>query len=199
MNNQYRIDYVVTTSVFLAVATGFHWPIHQCYINNAFLHGFFDEDIFMDPPAGYEVPLGKSLNDYCLFVKGSTDSLIIVLIYVDDLLITGPSEVLIAEVKNFLDATFSIKDLGYAKYFLGLEIARSTVGTSVTQHKYIHDLIIDTGLEHCKPVSTPLPLGLKLSSHSSPRLADSEPYCRLVDRLLYLGFIAPTSLMVPNS
>ncbi|XP_020553679.1 uncharacterized protein LOC110012889 [Sesamum indicum] len=139
----------------------------------------------MDPPAGYEVPLGKvcKLKRSLYGLKQPS----------------RPSEVLIAEVKNFLDATFSIKDLGYAKYFLGLEIARSTVGTSVTQHKYIHDLIIDTGLEHCKPVSTPLPLGLKLSSHSSPRLADSEPYCRLVDRLLYLGFIAPTSLMVPNS
>ena len=131
------------------------------------------------------------MNDYCLFVKGSGDSLVIVLVYVDDLLITGPSEELITEVKQFLDDVFSIKDLGYAKYFLGLEIARSPAGTWVTQHKYIRDLIADTGLDQCRPASTPLPLGLKLSSSSSPKLIDPEPFCRLVGRLLYLGFTRP--------
>ncbi|KAL2242415.1 UNVERIFIED_CONTAM: Retrovirus-related Pol polyprotein from transposon RE1 [Sesamum indicum] len=215
---------VVTVRVFLTVATGLKWPIHQCDINNAFLHGFLDEDIFMEAPAGYDVPSGKvcklkrslyglkqasrqwnqeltsklvqfgfiqSLNDYCLFVKGSGDSLVIVLVYVDDLLITGPSEELITEVKQFLDDVFSIKDLGYAKYFLGLEIARSPAGTWVTQHKYIHDLIADTGLDQCRPASTPLPPGLKLSSSSSPKLLDPESFRRLVGRLLYLGFTRP--------
>ncbi|KAL2237435.1 UNVERIFIED_CONTAM: Retrovirus-related Pol polyprotein from transposon RE1 [Sesamum indicum] len=119
------------------------------------------------------------MNDYCLFVKGSDDSLVIVLVYVDDLLITGPSELLITEVKKFLDDVFSIKDLGYAKYFLRLEIARSPVGTWISQHKYIRDLIADTGLEQCRPASTPLPLDLKLYSQSSPSLTDPEPFCRL--------------------
>ncbi|KAL2243082.1 UNVERIFIED_CONTAM: Retrovirus-related Pol polyprotein from transposon RE1 [Sesamum indicum] len=198
---------VVTVRVFLTVATGSCWPIHQVDINNAFLHGFLDEDIYMEAPAGYNVPSGKccklqrslyglkqasrqwnqelttklihfgftqSLNDYCLFVKGSSASLIILLVYVDDLLITGPSELLINEVKSFLDAAFSIKDLAYAKYFLGLEIARSYVG-----------------FDQCKPASTPLPLGLTLSSQSSPSLDDPEPFRRLVGRLLYLGFTRP--------
>ncbi|KAL2232264.1 UNVERIFIED_CONTAM: Retrovirus-related Pol polyprotein from transposon RE1 [Sesamum indicum] len=215
---------MVTVRVFLAVSTAFKWAIHQCDINNAFLHGFLDEDIFMEAPAGYDVPPGKvcklkrslyglkqasrqwnqeltaklvhfgfiqSLNDYCLFVKGSNSSLVIVLVYVDDLLITGPSESLIAEVKKFLDDAFSIKDLGYAKYFLGLEIARSPAGTWITQHKYVRDLLADTGLDQCKPAPTPLPLGLKLCSQSSPKLEDPAPYRKLVGRLLYLGFTRP--------
>ncbi|KAL0350148.1 UNVERIFIED_CONTAM: Retrovirus-related Pol polyprotein from transposon RE1 [Sesamum radiatum] len=117
--------------------------------------------------------------------------ILMLLVYVDDLLLTGPSESLIIEVKKYLDVVFSIKDLGYAKYFLGLEIARSSTGTSVTQCKYIQDIIADTGLEHSKPTSTPLPLGLKLISHNLPALEDLEPFRRLVGRLMYLGFTRP--------
>ncbi|KAL0306939.1 UNVERIFIED_CONTAM: hypothetical protein Sradi_6111200 [Sesamum radiatum] len=47
-------------------------------------------------------------------------------VYVDDVLIAGPSKAMITELKQDLDNLFTIKDLGVAKYFLGLEIARSS-------------------------------------------------------------------------
>ncbi|KAL0344222.1 UNVERIFIED_CONTAM: Retrovirus-related Pol polyprotein from transposon RE2 [Sesamum angustifolium] len=133
----------------------------------------------------------QSPHDHCLFTKATTTGLLVILVYVDDLLLTGCSESLINEVKVYLDDAFTIKDLGYAKYFLGLEIARSSAGTSVTQHKYVRDIITDAGLENCRPVSTPLLVGLNLTSHAQPALADPEPYRRLVGRLFYLGFTRP--------
>ncbi|KAL0453984.1 UNVERIFIED_CONTAM: Retrovirus-related Pol polyprotein from transposon RE1 [Sesamum latifolium] len=81
--------------------------------------------------------------------------------------------------------------MGHVKYFLGLEIARSSAGTSVAQQKYIWDLIANVGLEHAKSAVTPLPLGLKLTSCGGIVLADPEPYCRLIGRLLYFGFTRP--------
>ncbi|KAK4381882.1 Retrovirus-related Pol polyprotein from transposon RE1 [Sesamum angolense] len=81
--------------------------------------------------------------------------------------------------------------IGYAKYFHGLEIAGSSTGTSITQCKYSRDIIANTWLEHFKPASTPLPLGLKLTSHNLPALEDPEAFCRLVGRLMYLGFTRP--------
>ncbi|KAL0460027.1 UNVERIFIED_CONTAM: Retrovirus-related Pol polyprotein from transposon RE1 [Sesamum latifolium] len=186
----------VTVRTLLAVASGNRWPIHQVDINNAFLHGFLDEDIYMTAPDGYQISSGKvcklkrslyglkqasrqwnfeltaklisygftqSSHDYCLFFKDTA----------------------------FLHFEFTIKDLGPAKYFLGLEIARSAAGTSVTQHKFIRDIIQDAGLVNAKPTLTPLPLGLKLSSHNSPVLTDSEPFRRLIGRLLYLNFTRP--------
>ncbi|KAL0374404.1 UNVERIFIED_CONTAM: Retrovirus-related Pol polyprotein from transposon RE1 [Sesamum radiatum] len=214
----------VTVRTLLAVASSFAWPIHQVDINNAFLHGFLEEDIYMLPPDGYSIPAGKvcklrrslyglkqasrqwnreltdkllgygfsqSPHDYCLFTKNTDTGLLILLVYVDDVLLTGPSLSQINAAKEFLDSEFTIKNLGPAKYFLGLEIARSTAGTSVMQHKYIRDILQDTGLATCKPTSTPLLLGLKLSSASSPPLSDPEPYRRLVGRLLYLSFTRP--------
>ncbi|KAL0433769.1 UNVERIFIED_CONTAM: putative mitochondrial protein [Sesamum latifolium] len=117
--------------------------------------------------------------------------ILILLVYVDDVLLTGPFEAEIVEVKCFLDSEFTIKNLGPAKYFLGLEIARCAAGTSITQHKYVHDIIKDAGLNTCKPVSTPLPLGVKLSAHDTDPLPDPSPHRRLVGRLIYLSFTRP--------
>ena len=70
----------------------------------------------------------QSVHDHCLFIKRSSTSFLALLVYVDDVLITGTNESDILQVKCFLHSVFSIKDLGYAKYFLGLEIARSPKG-----------------------------------------------------------------------
>ncbi|KAL0436217.1 UNVERIFIED_CONTAM: Retrovirus-related Pol polyprotein from transposon RE1 [Sesamum radiatum] len=113
------------------------------------------------------------------------------LVYVDDILLTGPSENSIADVKRYLDDLFTIKDLGYAKYFLGLEIARSHDGTSITQRKYIEDIIADTGMSDARPALTPLPQGLKFSVDEGILLPEPSQYRRLVVRLLYLGFTRP--------
>jgi len=48
---------LITVRVFIALATAKHWPLHQLDINNAFLHGFIDEDVYMLPPEGYATGL----------------------------------------------------------------------------------------------------------------------------------------------
>ncbi|XP_020547406.1 uncharacterized protein LOC110011562 [Sesamum indicum] len=188
----------VTVRLFLALATAFQWPLHQVDINNAFLHGYLDEEIFMTTPEGYFVPPGHAFtqaflsgHDDCLFFKALPFGFIGLLVYVDDVLLMAPSLDLISQVKVYLDGLFSIKDLGCARYFLGLQIARSAAGTSITKSKYIHDIIRDCGLQSAKLVATPLPSGIKLHSASSAPLADPERYRRLVGRLLYLCFTRP--------
>lgn len=109
----------------------------------------------------------------------------------DDLLLTGNSEAEIHKVKRFLDHKFSIKDLNYAKYFLGLEITRSLDGIYVNQRKYILDMLEDAGLLGCKSVLTPLPKGVRFCSSEGTLLADPQRYRRLIGRLLYLGFTRP--------
>ncbi|KAL0449783.1 UNVERIFIED_CONTAM: Retrovirus-related Pol polyprotein from transposon RE2 [Sesamum latifolium] len=133
----------------------------------------------------------QSSHDYCLFVKGSGSSFIALLVYVDDVLLTGASLINLNEVKHYLDSLFTIKDLGFAKYFLGLELARSPQGTCITQSKYLRDIITDCGLEDARPVSTPLPPGIKFDAESGPLLSSPDCYRRLVGRLLYLGFSRP--------
>ncbi|KAL0462387.1 UNVERIFIED_CONTAM: Retrovirus-related Pol polyprotein from transposon TNT 1-94 [Sesamum latifolium] len=59
-----------------------------------------------------------TLSPHDHFTKGT--SFLALLVYVDDILITEPSLACIQEVKTYLDRLFTIKDLGFAKYFLGL-------------------------------------------------------------------------------
>ncbi|KAL2248242.1 UNVERIFIED_CONTAM: Retrovirus-related Pol polyprotein from transposon RE1 [Sesamum indicum] len=75
----------------------------------------------------------QSVHDHYLFVKLSCSSLMALLVYVDDILITGPSLDDIDQVKWYLRKLFSIKDMGHASYFLGHEIARSASGLYVAQ------------------------------------------------------------------
>jgi hypothetical protein len=76
-----------------------------------------------------------------LFTGKGKSSFIAILVYVDDLLVSGDSLTEIEDIKRLLDSHFSIKDLGQLKYFLGLEVARNKEGKSLTQRKYCLDLL----------------------------------------------------------
>jgi hypothetical protein len=60
---------------------------------------------------------------------------------VDDIILTGDYEEEMVRLKKLLAKEFEIKDLGYLKYFLGMEVARSRKGIYVSQRKYILDLL----------------------------------------------------------
>lgn len=74
----------------------------------------------------------------------TSQGFVCVLVYVDDLLITGSDSSMITKTKSCLHSTFPIKDLGTLKYFLGLEIARNKTGICLHQRKYNLDIIKDT-------------------------------------------------------
>ncbi|KAM2356611.1 hypothetical protein ACFX1X_005689 [Malus domestica] len=67
----------------------------------------------------------QSRADYSLFTCITGHSITVVLIYVDDMIITGNDHEAIQRLKHFLHRQFRIKDLGPLKYFLGIEVARS--------------------------------------------------------------------------
>lgn len=96
----------------------------------------------------------QSSHDHCLFTKRGGIDFLALVVYVDDALITGPSENIIKEVKDQLHEAFTIKDLGQASYFLGVELLKTKKGLYVNQRKYILDILDDAGLTGVKPTST---------------------------------------------
>ncbi|GKE49022.1 cysteine-rich receptor-like protein kinase 8, partial [Tanacetum coccineum] len=78
----------------------------------------------------------QSKTDYLLFVKKKDQSFTVVLVYVDDLLITGNNEDQICSIKSQLSFVFHVKDLGEISYFLGLEVCKSSQGIFISQHIY---------------------------------------------------------------
>jgi len=107
-------------------------------------------------------------------------------VYVDDLLITGDDDQIISQLKTSLYAAFTIKDLGLAKYFLGIKLAGSSLGTFLSQRKYIMDILTNAGLTAAKPTKFPMAKGLKLSTETGVWLSNPEAYRRIIGRLLYL-------------
>lgn len=83
----------------------------------------------------------QSTHDHRLFSLKRSNCFLILLVYVDDVLIAGNSKSEIIKVKYFLHKKFTIKDLGHAKYFLGLEITRFDSELFVNQRKYALDLL----------------------------------------------------------
>ncbi|XP_057418749.1 uncharacterized mitochondrial protein AtMg00810-like [Lotus japonicus] len=81
--------------------------------------------------------------------------------------------------------------MGEAKFFLGLEIARSTARIVLNQRKYALELLSDSGLLGCKPATTPMDSSQKLSATIGKPLSDISSYCRLIGRLLYLTTTRP--------
>lgn len=82
----------------------------------------------------------QSKSDYSLFTKRSSLDFTTILVYVDDLVLTGTDLSKINNVKALLDQKFNIKDLGTLKYFLGFEVARTEQGICINQRKYALDM-----------------------------------------------------------
>lgn len=90
-------------------------------------------------------------------------SLVILMVYVDDILLAGSNIPEMTTLKSFLDAQFKIKDLGWVHYFLGLEITSHPSGYLMNQHKYASYLLEEFVCSHLTLVSTPLDLSMKLT------------------------------------
>ncbi|GAU31183.1 hypothetical protein TSUD_316080 [Trifolium subterraneum] len=129
--------------------------------------------------------------DHTLFTKFSQDGKIAVLIvYVDDIVLTGNDTDEMGRVKEKLAVDFEIKDLGSMRYFLGMEVARSKDGIVVSQQKYILDLLKETGMSGCRPADTPMDPNAKLWEKGSVPV-DTGRYQRLVGKLIYLSHTRP--------
>ncbi|KAL1213292.1 Retrovirus-related Pol polyprotein from transposon RE2 [Cardamine amara subsp. amara] len=133
----------------------------------------------------------QALTDYSLFTLERDDHRIHILVYVDDLIITGNSMKATEEFKTYLSTCFHMKDLGPLKYFLGIEVARNSTGIYICQRKYALDIICETCLLGAKPASFPLEQNNKLATSASPLLIEPQKYRRLLGRMIYLVVTRP--------
>lgn len=196
-----------TIRTILTLAVSFGSPVRQLDVNNAFLNGFLQEDVFMRQPEGFvdrEKPqhvckLVKALyglkqaprawfdrlritllkwgfqNSKCdtsLFFLRTGKLQVFVLIYVDDILITGNCFDFLSRFIKNLNTLFSLKDLGPLNYFLGIEAHRDSSGLYLSQEKYINDLLKKFNMSNCAPVSTPMVTGRKFSAQDGKPMED---------------------------
>lgn len=216
-----RITYVRSLLVVVAVRK---WKLSQMDVKNAFLYGDLEEDVYMQPPPGYDCPpskvchlqkalyglkqasracfskissrleqLGFTLSPYdtALFVRNTDKGKILLLLCVDDMIITGDDDDGILDLKNSLSEQFEMKDLGVLSYFLGLEVSLDKSGYYLTQAKYASDLLSRAGITDSKIASTPLEANVKFGPSDGKLLSDPAFYRKLLRSLIYLTNTRP--------
>ena len=94
----------------------------------------------------------------CLFVKKKGDNISLVSIYVDDGGVATADEKERQQLMGFLCKRFQMKNLGVMKYFIGMEIHQGEVPRTIQLHQkgYIEKMLLQYGMQDCKPVSTPM-------------------------------------------
>ena len=120
---------------------------------------------------------------YCLT---SPEKCVYLIVYVDDIVITGNDVGKISQLKEHLCHHFQTKDLGTLKYFLGIEVAQSKEGVVISQRKYALDILKETGMIDCKAVDCPMDPNQKLMAEQGEVFSDPERYRRLVGNLFIL-------------
>lgn len=127
--------------------------------------------------------------DPCFFFSKDPGWKCGVYVHVDDLCIMGQNT---QQFKDLINARFDMEDLGECTYFLGMRITRDRVNRTITlyQDKYVESMLIEYGMEECRPISTPMIPNTHLVPATEEEKADfvktGENYRRAVGLLNYL-------------
>ncbi|KAJ0600057.1 putative RNA-directed DNA polymerase [Helianthus annuus] len=126
-----------------------------------------------------------------LFVYSSGGTLLYLLVYVDDIILTGNNSQAIDQVVRNLSMSFAIQDMGRLSYFLGIEILYSGQDILLSQQKYINELLQRAGLSNAHPVDSPITPGVKLALGDSSPFENPVKYRQVVGALQYVTLSRP--------
>ncbi|XP_023881757.1 uncharacterized mitochondrial protein AtMg00810-like [Quercus suber] len=129
--------------------------------------------------------------DSSLFVFASHQTIIYLLVYVDDIIITGNSSSQVSHLVTALSKAFELKDLGALSYFLGIQIVPSKFGLTLCQSKYAFNVLHRFKMENSKPTKTPCCPSVRLTPFDGSALSDPTEYRSMVGALQYLTFTRP--------
>ena len=126
--------------------------------------------------------------DSSLFVFYSHQTIIYLLMYVDDIIIIGNSSSQVSHLVTALSKAFELKDLAALSYFLGIRIVPSKFGLTLCQSKYASDVLHRFKMENSKPTKTPCCPNVRLTPFDGSVLPNSSAYRSMVGALQYLTF-----------
>lgn len=116
---------------------------------------------------------------------------VLVLIYVDDILITSDCPAFIEKFIARLNSVFAFKDMGPLHYYLRVEVHTTDDGMYLLQSKYISELLHHAGLSHLKSCPTPAVTGKRFSTFEREPMSNPTLYRSILGALQYLTHTRP--------
>ena len=169
---------LITVHLVLIIVVSYGWNIHQLDVHNAFLNDILQDEVYMAQPlSSYVCRFHKSLYglkqaprawynrlskflifigfqaskvDTSLFTLSLDGAMIYLLVYVDDILLTGSNSALLHRLITLLQIEFKFRDLDFVHFFLDIEVKLATMGILLSRHKYALDIIQRAGMTSCK-------------------------------------------------
>lgn len=133
----------------------------------------------------------NSTADTSVFTYIEGKNILYILVYIDDIIVTGSSAHLVDAIIHVLSNRFSLKQPADLNYFLGIEVTRTASGLRLMQRRYILDLLAKVNMQETNQVSTPLATFPKLTLRSGNALACPKEYRMVIGSLQYLAFTRP--------
>lgn len=155
----------LTETVYMRQPVGFvdkTQPDHVCLLHKS-LYGLKQSPrAWFDKFSSFLLEFGFkcSIKDPSLFVFSRGKDVIMLLLYVDDMLITGNKSEAMKKFLYEINNQFRMKDLGKMEYFLGIQAQYDKNGVFLTQERYALDLLASAGMSNCSVADTPLPIQL---------------------------------------
>jgi hypothetical protein len=138
-----------------------------------------------------DIGFSGSQLDPSLFTYHTAQAHIFLLVYVDDIILTGNHPHTIQGIISKLQLDFALKDLGSLSYFLGIQATRDSAGLHLRQSKYILDLLDHTQMTESKPYPAPCTTGSKMSKFDGEPLPNPTIYRHIVGALQYATLTRP--------
>lgn len=126
-----------------------------------------------------------------LYRKEEKKGVLIVVVYVDDLLVTCSSYQTILDFKKEMSVKFEISDLGKLTYYLGIEVGQHEEGILLRQDRYAVKILEEAGMDACNLTSIPMDVNLKLSKSTQEKGINEQEYRRSIGCLRYLLHTRP--------
>ncbi|GJS48174.1 ribonuclease H-like domain-containing protein [Tanacetum coccineum] len=136
------------------------------------------------------VGFSHSRCDSSLFIYRQGTDTAYLLLYVDDIVLTASSEILLQQIIRSLHQEFAMTNLGPLNYFLGISVSRDSSGLFLSQKKYAIEILDRAHMVNCNLSRTPIDTESKLGSDGDP-VTDPTLYWSLAGSLQYLTFTRP--------
>ena len=133
--------------------------------------------------------------EHALYCKvHENGDILIVCLYVDDLIFTGNNRSMFEDFKKAMACEFEMTNIGLMAYYLGIEVKQTEEGIFISQEGYAKEILKKFEMLDCKPVSTPVECGVKLSRHNEEENVNPTLFKSLIGSLRYLTCTRPDIL-----